>query len=132
MAPGDHSALGNRKRLGGSAIMKHLPPCPSLCLSWLATVALCGGATGVAMAVEVDVSVHGTPLHKLLDTGVNPSVIDLTTADKLGLPVDRGDGGEARPWASTATARPTDGQRPGKPGRDGAFRPFGRRTVSLF
>lgn len=96
----------------------HLPPC----LSWLAALALCGGVTNVGVAaesaaapasaptpvapvtvpfdfsksaVEVDVNVRGTPLHMLLDTGVNPSVIDLATADRLGLPVDRGDGGEA-------------------------------------
>jgi len=46
-------------------------------------------------AIELDVTLKGAPLHVILDTGVNPSAIDLATADKLGLAVDRGDGGEA-------------------------------------
>ncbi|HJV42504.1 retropepsin-like aspartic protease [Caulobacter sp.] len=45
--------------------------------------------------IELDVSIKGVPLHMLLDTGVNPSVVDLARADALGLPVDRGDAGEA-------------------------------------
>jgi hypothetical protein len=46
-------------------------------------------------AIEVDIVVRGTPLHALVDTGVNPSVIALSRALELGLPVDRGDEGEA-------------------------------------
>lgn len=46
-------------------------------------------------AIEMDVTVKGTPLHVILDTGVDPSVIDLAEAETLGLSVDRGDGGEA-------------------------------------
>lgn len=46
-------------------------------------------------ALALSVTVRGTPLHVLLDTGVNPSVIDLARADALGIGVDRGDGGEA-------------------------------------
>ncbi|WP_162305804.1 retropepsin-like aspartic protease [Oleisolibacter albus] len=46
-------------------------------------------------ALALSVTVRGTPLHVLLDTGVNPSVIDLRQADALGISVDRGDGGEA-------------------------------------
>lgn len=46
-------------------------------------------------AIEMEVTVKGVPLHVILDTGVDPSVIDLAEAGKLGLAVDRGDGGEA-------------------------------------
>lgn len=46
-------------------------------------------------AIGLDVTVHGTPLHMILDTGVDPSVIDAATATALGLKVDRGAGGEA-------------------------------------
>ena len=69
-------------------------------------VALWTGATAVAAplvvpfdfsrsAIGLDVTIHGTPLHMLLDTGVDPSVIDLARAGALGLAVDRGAGGEA-------------------------------------
>lgn len=40
-------------------------------------------------AIGLRVTVKGTPLYMLLDTGVNPSVIDLTRAQALGLPLDR-------------------------------------------
>lgn len=46
-------------------------------------------------AIAVDVTIKGAPLHMLLDTGVDPSVIDLARADELGLKVDRKAGGEA-------------------------------------
>jgi hypothetical protein len=46
-------------------------------------------------AIGLDVVVRGVPLYMLLDTGVNPSVIDSDRADALRLPVDRGSGGEA-------------------------------------
>jgi hypothetical protein len=46
-------------------------------------------------AIGLDVTVKGTPLHMLLDTGVDPSAIDITRADALGLKVDRGTSGEA-------------------------------------
>lgn len=46
-------------------------------------------------AIEVEVTVHGTVLHALVDTGVNPSVIDLQRATALGLAVDRSDPGQA-------------------------------------
>ncbi|MHB8446724.1 MAG: retropepsin-like aspartic protease [Gammaproteobacteria bacterium] len=42
----------------------------------------------------LNVSVNGKPLYVLLDTGVDPSVIDLGRAKALGLPVQYGQGGE--------------------------------------
>lgn len=45
--------------------------------------------------IGLNVKVKGKPLHMILDTGVDPSIIDLATADELGLKVDHGDGGEA-------------------------------------
>jgi hypothetical protein len=46
-------------------------------------------------AIGLDVSVKGAPLYVILDTGVDPSVIDETLAGTLGLKIDRGAGGEA-------------------------------------
>jgi hypothetical protein len=40
-------------------------------------------------AIGVQVRVRGAPLYMLLDTGVDPSAIDLNTAGQLGLRVDR-------------------------------------------
>jgi len=45
--------------------------------------------------IALDVTVKGTPLYVLLDTGVDPSAIDLGRAGALHLKVDRGSGGEA-------------------------------------
>ncbi len=59
--------------------------------------------------IGVDVTVKGTKLFMLLDTGVEPSIIDLARARALGLPVDtahgdKGNGfGSARPEAFPAT-----------------------------
>jgi len=46
-------------------------------------------------AIGLDVSVKGTKLYMILDTGVDPSVIDAARADALGLKIDRAAGGEA-------------------------------------
>ncbi len=46
-------------------------------------------------AIGLDVTVRGRPLAMILDTGVDPSGIDIARADALGLPVDRKAGGEA-------------------------------------
>ncbi|WP_287003177.1 aspartyl protease family protein [Sphingobium sp.] len=46
-------------------------------------------------AIEVDVTLKGKALHMILDTGVDPSVIDLAEAEMLGVEIDRGNGGEA-------------------------------------
>ena len=45
-------------------------------------------------SIGLEVTVRGTPLYVILDTGVDPSVIDLARAEALGLKVDRQDGGE--------------------------------------
>jgi len=46
-------------------------------------------------AIGLDVVVKGAPLYMILDTGVDPSAIDLARADALGLKVDRSAAGEA-------------------------------------
>jgi hypothetical protein len=46
-------------------------------------------------AIGLEVVVKGAPMYMLLDTGVDPSVIDLQSADAVGLTVDRGEEGEA-------------------------------------
>ncbi len=46
-------------------------------------------------AIGLDVTIKGAPLYMILDTGVDPSAIDGARATALGLPVDRGAGGEA-------------------------------------
>lgn len=46
-------------------------------------------------AIGVDVTIKGTPLYMILDTGVDPSLIDLARAGTLGLEVDRKESGEA-------------------------------------
>jgi hypothetical protein len=50
---------------------------------------------GARGAIGLDVTVHGAPLHMILDTGVDPSAIDAARAAALGLKVDHADGGEA-------------------------------------
>lgn len=45
-------------------------------------------------AIGLTVSVKGKPLYMLLDTGVDPSVIDLGRAKALALPMQAGQGGE--------------------------------------
>lgn len=45
--------------------------------------------------IGLDVSVKGTSLYMMLDTGVDPSAIDIARAEALGLKIDRGAGGEA-------------------------------------
>ncbi len=46
-------------------------------------------------AIGLDVTIKGTPLHMILDTGVDPSAVDSARATALKLPVDKGNGGEA-------------------------------------
>lgn len=45
--------------------------------------------------IGLDVTIKGQALHMILDTGVDPSVIDMARAGSLGLAVDRGISGEA-------------------------------------
>ena len=42
-------------------------------------------------AIDLEVKVHGQPLRMILDTGVDPSVIDLSRAQALGLKIDDAD-----------------------------------------
>ena len=46
-------------------------------------------------AVGLDVTIRGAHLFALLDTGVDPSMIDIKRAQALGLKIDRKGGGEA-------------------------------------
>ncbi|HTT98281.1 MAG TPA: retropepsin-like aspartic protease [Rhizomicrobium sp.] len=46
-------------------------------------------------AIGLDVTVKGKPLTMILDTGVDPSVIDVADAEALGLKIDKGTSGEA-------------------------------------
>lgn len=73
-------------------------------LAFLAAVGLAHAAAAAPLTVPFDFSksaiglevrVHGTALYMILDTGVDPSVIDLTRAKALGLTLDQGSGGEA-------------------------------------
>lgn len=45
-------------------------------------------------SIGLDVTVRGKQLYVILDTGVDPSVIDLARAEELGLKVDRQDGSQ--------------------------------------
>jgi len=56
-------------------------------------------------SIGLDVTVRGTPLYVILDTGVDPSVIDLARAEALGLKIDRPDGGEASGFGDAKGAR---------------------------
>lgn len=50
--------------------------------------------------IGLNVTVKGTPLFMLLDTGVDPSIIDLAHAKALGLPVDLKNTGEGGGFGS--------------------------------
>jgi hypothetical protein len=75
-------------------------------------------------AIGLDVTLRGAPLYAILDTGVDPSAIDLARADALGLKVDRHDGGEASGFGEGkgATVFPT--MVDGLAIRQHRFRPF--------
>ncbi len=80
--------------------------------------ALCGAAAAAGAltvpfnfshgVIELDVAVGRVPLHMLLDTGIDPSVIDLARADSLGLRIDRGSGGEVSGVGSATHAEGYD------------------------
>lgn len=55
-------------------------------------------------AIGLDVTVKGTPLFFLLDTGVDPSVIDHARAESLGLKIDLHAGGEASGYGEAKSA----------------------------
>ena len=56
-------------------------------------------------AIGIDVTVHGTSLYVILDTGVDPSVISNARAETLGLKVDRASGGEASGYGEAKSAQ---------------------------
>jgi len=45
--------------------------------------------------IGIEIAIKGKTLYAIVDTGVDPSVINLAEADELGLKVDRNDSGEA-------------------------------------
>ena len=55
-------------------------------------------------SIAVDVSIRGTRLVAILDTGVNPSVVDAKRADELGLKVDHTNSGEASGFGDAKSA----------------------------
>ena len=70
----------------------------------LALVAVCGSARADSLnvpfdfsrtAIGLNVEIWQTPLYMILDTGVDPSVIDLKRAQSLHLKIDHDAGGEA-------------------------------------
>lgn len=56
-------------------------------------------------AIGLDVTVKGQPLYMILDTGVDPSAIDIKRAEALGLPMQRNAGGEASGEGDAASAQ---------------------------
>ena len=59
--------------------------------------------------IGIDATVNGEPLYIMLDTGVDPSVIDLQRAEALHLKIDRNAGGPVSGFGNTEqlTAFPT-------------------------
>lgn len=55
-------------------------------------------------AIGLDVTVNGTPLFFLLDTGVDPSIIDHARAESLGLKIHLQSGGEASGYGESKSA----------------------------
>ena len=56
-------------------------------------------------AIGLYATINGRPVYVLLDTGVDPSVIDVNRAEALGLKVDRGASGEASGFGDAKSAR---------------------------
>ena len=82
-------------------------------------------------AIAIDITVHGTPLFVLLDTGVDPSVIATARAQSLALKVDRASGGEASGYgeSKSATVYPTTIDRLAIRGR--SFPPIDALTADI-
>jgi hypothetical protein len=55
-------------------------------------------------AVGLNVTVNGSPLYVMLDTGVDPSLMDIGRADAVGLKIDRGTAGEASGYGEAKSA----------------------------
>jgi hypothetical protein len=56
-------------------------------------------------AIGIELTVKGAPAYMILDTGVDPSAVDLKRADALGLRVQRDAGDEAAGEGSDASAK---------------------------
>lgn len=56
-------------------------------------------------AIGLDATIGGQPVYVILDTGVDPSVIDVNRAEALGLKIDRGVSGEASGFGDAKSAR---------------------------
>ena len=54
--------------------------------------------------IGVEATIRDGSVYVILDTGVDPSVVDLATADALGLKVDRTDAGEASGFGASKGA----------------------------
>lgn len=55
-------------------------------------------------AIGLDATIGGRPVYVMLDTGVDPSVVDIKSAEVLGLKVDRGVSGEASGFGDAKSA----------------------------
>jgi hypothetical protein len=82
-------------------------------------------------AIGMDVTVHGTPLFVLLDTGVDPSVIAAARAESLGLKVDRASGGEASGYGESKSATVYPATIDGLAIRGRSFAPIDALTADL-
>lgn len=87
--------LGVRRLLGSALALSFSPLLADAAPAGAPVAALVIPFDFSKSAIEIDVTVKGKPLHVILDTGVDPSVIDLAEAEALGLAVDRSDSGEA-------------------------------------
>jgi hypothetical protein len=74
--------------------------------------------------IGVDITIKGAPAFAMVDTGVDPSMVDLATADHAGLKVDRGDAGEASGFGGGKGATVFNARMEGLAIAGHAFRPF--------
>jgi hypothetical protein len=99
---------GLRSRRSTMGLLRRLPAAA------LTATLFCGAALAKPVevpfdfsrgAIGLDVTVKGVPLFVILDTGVDPSVIDINRAEALALNVDRAAGGEASGYGDAKSAR---------------------------
>jgi len=82
--------------------------CALLIVEWTAFAAMAGGVLLTLpfdfshQQIGLSVLLNGTPLFALLDTGVDPSAIDLARAKALGLRVETGNGGRGEGFGEGA------------------------------
>jgi hypothetical protein len=63
--------------------------------------------------IGIDSTVNGEPLYILFDTGVDPSVIDLKSAEALHVKIERNAGGQVSGFGNTGAAYGLSNDRPG-------------------